>query len=85
MTADLFRSCMPGKKRVLGFPGHNTKFVLTASQVIYYASSMARISRLVVPGYPHHETQRGVRSIPIFNSDTASQLRQARTLIEGAS
>jgi len=25
---------------------------------------MARISRLVVPGYPHHVTQRGVRSIP---------------------
>ncbi len=30
---------------------------------------MARISRLVVPGYPHHVTQRGVRSIPIFSSD----------------
>jgi hypothetical protein len=30
---------------------------------------MARISRLVVPGYQHHVTQRGVRSIPIFSSD----------------
>jgi len=30
---------------------------------------MARISRLVVPGYPHHVTQRGVRSIPIFSND----------------
>ena len=30
---------------------------------------MARISRLGVPGYPHHVTQRGVRSIPIFSSD----------------
>jgi putative transposase len=30
---------------------------------------MARISRLVVSGYPHHVTQRGVRSIPIFDDD----------------
>lgn len=30
---------------------------------------MARLSRLVIPGYPHHITQRGVRSIDIFASD----------------
>jgi len=30
---------------------------------------MARIARLVVPGYPHHVTQRGVRSIAIFRND----------------
>lgn len=30
---------------------------------------MARISRIVVPGYPHHVTQRGVRSIDVFDSD----------------
>jgi putative transposase len=30
---------------------------------------MGRISRVVVPGYPHHVTQRGVRSIPIFDRD----------------
>lgn len=30
---------------------------------------MARLARLVVPGYPHHVTQRGVRSIDIFTSD----------------
>jgi REP element-mobilizing transposase RayT len=30
---------------------------------------MARISRVVGPGYPHHVTQRGVRSIPIFSTD----------------
>ena len=30
---------------------------------------MARISRAVIPGYPHHLTQRGVRSIPIFRND----------------
>ena len=27
---------------------------------------MARFARLVVPGYPHHDTQRGVRSMAIF-------------------
>ncbi|WP_245803994.1 transposase [Geothermobacter hydrogeniphilus] len=30
---------------------------------------MARLSRLVVPGYPHHVTQRGVRSMDIFDHD----------------
>ena len=31
---------------------------------------MARISRVVASGYPHHVTQRGVRSIPIFQTDS---------------
>jgi putative transposase len=30
---------------------------------------MARISRVVVPEYPHHITQRGVRSMSIFQTD----------------
>lgn len=30
---------------------------------------MARLPRLVVPGYPHHLTQRGVRSMAVFASD----------------
>lgn len=30
---------------------------------------MARLARLVVPGYPHHITQRGVRSMEIFADD----------------
>jgi putative transposase len=34
---------------------------------------MARISRIVVPGYPHHVTQRGVRSMDVFNSDEDRQ------------
>ena len=31
---------------------------------------MARISRVVASGYPHHVTQRGVRSLPIFQTDS---------------
>jgi len=31
---------------------------------------MARISRIVAVGYPHHITQRGVRSMDIFDSDS---------------
>ena len=34
---------------------------------------MARISRIVVPGYPHHVTQRGVRSMDVFNSNEDRQ------------
>ncbi len=30
---------------------------------------MARLPRLVVPDYPHHVTQRGVRSMDIFSGD----------------
>ena len=30
---------------------------------------MARIARVVVPGLPHHITQRGVRKMPVFFSD----------------
>jgi len=30
---------------------------------------MARLARVVVPGYPHHVTQRGNRRLPTFFSD----------------
>jgi len=30
---------------------------------------MARMARLVVRGLPHHVTQRGVRSVDIFDDD----------------
>ncbi len=30
---------------------------------------MARLPRIVVPGYPHHVTQRGVRSLDVFHCD----------------
>ena len=30
---------------------------------------MGRVARVVVPGYPHHVTQRGVRSMRIFRHD----------------
>lgn len=32
-------------------------------------SYMARMARAVLPGFPHHITQRGVRSMPVFFSD----------------
>ena len=31
---------------------------------------MARISRVVASGYPHHVTRRGARSNPIFQTDS---------------
>ncbi len=30
---------------------------------------MARLARVVLPGIPHHITQRGVRSMNVFSSD----------------
>ena len=35
---------------------------------------MARISRVIAIGYPHHITQRGVRSMDIFRSDADRHL-----------
>jgi putative transposase len=31
---------------------------------------MARLSRMVVPGYPHHVTQRSVRSMNVFHEES---------------
>jgi putative transposase len=31
---------------------------------------MARIGRVVLPGHPHHVTQRGVRSMDIFYKES---------------
>jgi hypothetical protein len=30
---------------------------------------MARLARIVIPQLPHHVIQRGVRSLPIFQTD----------------
>jgi putative transposase len=30
---------------------------------------MARLARIVIPGVPHHVTQRGNRRLPVFFSD----------------
>ena len=36
---------------------------------MYYAGGMARLARVIVPGLPHHVTQRGNRREPIFFED----------------
>jgi len=42
-----------------------------------YATGMARMARVVLPGFPHHVTQRGVRSMDVFfcDGDRAEYLR----------
>ncbi len=35
---------------------------------MYYSGSMARLARLVIPGFPHHITQRGNRKQKTFFS-----------------
>jgi len=50
------------------FRGHNT-YLLFALLIHVIMQNMARIARVVIPGYPHHVTQRGVRSMDIFSSD----------------
>ena len=52
-----------------GYSGDIIQYSLPSlsDRIKFYA--MARISRLVVPDYPHHITPRGVRSMDIFNCD----------------
>ena len=45
------------------------QFIFDALAVLLYRGSMARLSRIVVPGYPHHVTRRGVRSMGVFHSE----------------
>jgi len=39
---------------------------------------MPRISRLVVFNYPHHVTQRGVRSMTVFDHDEDRRLSMGK-------
>lgn len=43
--------------------------LLTKAPSFPQNNTMARIARVVLPGVPHHVTQRGVRSMPVFLSD----------------
>ncbi len=45
---------------------------------------MARISRIIIPGYPHHITQRGVRSMDVFANDS-DRVVYLKSLAEEAS
>ena len=42
---------------------------LDISRLVPSILAMARLARVIAPGYPHNLTQRGVRSLPIFRND----------------
>ena len=56
-------------KRLSGIRGQNTDSSLAFVSIFSWHTSMARISCIVVLGYPHHVTQRGVRSMQVFHRD----------------
>jgi len=49
--------------------GHTLGFIDNHKIFLQHAT-MARLSRIVVPGYPHHVTQRGVRSMNVFHEES---------------
>ncbi|MFH1114640.1 MAG: transposase [Pseudomonadota bacterium] len=58
-----------------GFPGTRLygdihSFFVDNRAVFLQHDPMARLSRIVVPGYPHHVTQRGVRSMNVFHEES---------------
>ena len=44
-------------------------YLIAVSAPAVYSADMARQARLVVPGVPHHVTQRGNRRLPVFFCD----------------
>jgi len=49
--------------------GHTPGFI-DNHEIFLQHATMARLSRIVVPGYPHHVTQRGVRSMNVFHEES---------------
>ena len=60
-----------GAHHLFGIRGTHHLFVLTLPGE--WVRRMARMARIVVLEYPHHVTQRGVRSLPIFRDDEDRQ------------
>lgn len=54
---------------IVEFGRHNTDFGFDIPGALSQCSLMAPPSRIVVPGYPHHATQRAVRLMDVFHSD----------------
>jgi len=49
--------------------GHTPGF-MDSHEIFLQHATMARLSRIVVPRYPHHVTQRGVRSMNVFREES---------------
>ena len=45
---------------------HITQFRWPALPLALCSGCMSRLARLIVPGFPHHVTQRGNRRAPVF-------------------
>lgn len=56
--------------------------LLWQNQPVIYSLPMARMKRIVVPGYPHHVIQSGVRSMDVFftEEDGADDLKILKEL-----
>jgi hypothetical protein len=46
--------------------GNTIHIYVVCGAATHYHGSMARLARVVVPGVPHHVTQRGNRHLPTF-------------------
>jgi hypothetical protein len=57
-----------GDLSVGGLSGDMIRLFIDNPPEIPLISFMARISRIVVPEYPHHITQRGIRSMAVLES-----------------
>jgi putative transposase len=55
---------------------------MTSRKLAEESTGMARIARVVVPGLPHHVTQRGNRREPVFFA--ADDYRRYRRLVAEA-
>jgi len=51
------------------YSGDISLIFLDIPRFVPYTLLMARLARVIAPGYPHHVTQRGVRSLSIFRNN----------------
>ncbi|MFH1117475.1 MAG: hypothetical protein V1792_26440 [Pseudomonadota bacterium] len=53
-----------------GISGDIHLVLIDSHEIFMPHDPMARLSRIVVPGFPHHVTQRGVRSMNVFHEES---------------
>ena len=63
----LHDECEVQKRGDISIYGDIHYIFIANHEIILQHDRMARLSRIVVPGCPHHVTQRGVRSMDVFH------------------
>jgi hypothetical protein len=70
--------CVCFEEGIIGTYRGHTLCSLDNHEIVLQHEAMARLSLIVVPGYPFHVTERGVRSMNLFREEFDKQPRSSR-------